>query len=79
MIIELTDSELSSLMWEGGEGFCTTCGSQQSGVEPDAEGYKCENCEELSVSGVEQLLLLCQIRIVADNRFLEDEEPRVTK
>jgi hypothetical protein len=44
---------------ESGEslGFCTACGSDQYGVEPDANGYKCESCGEMAVSGAEQLLL----------------------
>lgn len=38
-------------------GFCISCGSEQSGVEPDAEGYRCESCGQFSVKGAENLLL----------------------
>jgi hypothetical protein len=38
-------------------GFCTSCGSEQGGVEPDANGYRCESCGQMSVSGAEQLLM----------------------
>lgn len=38
-------------------GFCTSCGSEQYGVEPDANGYKCESCGQMSVSGAENLAL----------------------
>lgn len=38
-------------------GFCTSCGSDQSGVEPEANGYKCESCGQMTVSGAENLLL----------------------
>ncbi len=32
-------------------GFCTDCGAEADGVEPDAEGYECESC------GAEDLLI----------------------
>ena len=38
-------------------GFCIECGYEQDGCEPDAEGYKCENCGKHTVSGAEQCLL----------------------
>jgi hypothetical protein len=39
-------------------GFCLACGAENYGVEPDAEGYECEECGESEVYGAEQLLLL---------------------
>lgn len=43
---------------ESGEyiGFCTSCGHDQLGVEPDANGYQCQSCGQMAVSGAEQLL-----------------------
>lgn len=43
---------------ESGEsvGFCTSCGNEQYGVEPDANGYKCESCGHMAVTGAEELL-----------------------
>jgi hypothetical protein len=38
-------------------GFCTSCGSEQNGVEPDASGYQCSACGQMAVTGAEQLLL----------------------
>lgn len=38
-------------------GFCTACGAEQCGVEPDANGYTCESCGQPEVSGAENLLL----------------------
>ena len=38
-------------------GFCTECGAEQDGVEPDANGYKCEGCGQMAVTGAENLLL----------------------
>lgn len=38
-------------------GVCLRCGSEQTGVEPDATGYQCEACGEFAVDGVEQILI----------------------
>lgn len=38
-------------------GFCTSCGAEASGCEPDAEGYYCEECGEHAVTGAETLLV----------------------
>jgi hypothetical protein len=38
-------------------GFCVSCGAEAYGVEPDAQDYFCEMCEESSVFGAEELLL----------------------
>ena len=48
---------------EGGQediGICEYCGNQQSGVEPDAEEYECENesCGRAMVTGAEQVILI---------------------
>jgi hypothetical protein len=39
------------------DGFCWHCGNIQSGVEPDARNYQCENCLEWQVYGAEETLL----------------------
>ena len=44
------------------EGFCIGCGSEASGIEPDAEGYECDTCGKCLVFGAEQLLILGMIR-----------------
>jgi hypothetical protein len=38
-------------------GFCTSCGAEAYGVEPDARGYKCEECNVRAVYGAEELIL----------------------
>jgi predicted RNA-binding Zn-ribbon protein involved in translation (DUF1610 family) len=38
-------------------GFCTACGAERGGCEPDAREYPCENCGEDKVYGAEELLL----------------------
>lgn len=39
-------------------GMCIACGSETSGVEPDARKYTCETCGEACVYGLEELLLM---------------------
>lgn len=39
------------------EGICLECGNLQSGVEPDASGYKCEACGQSRVMGLENAFL----------------------
>lgn len=38
-------------------GFCTTCGADAEGVEPDARNYTCDVCGEDAVYGAEELLI----------------------
>jgi hypothetical protein len=38
-------------------GFCLVCGAEHYGVEPDAVGYTCEECESRSVAGAEEILI----------------------
>jgi hypothetical protein len=37
-------------------GFCLACGADACCVEPDAEGYECEECDEHRVMGAENCL-----------------------
>lgn len=39
-------------------GFCTSCGAEQHGCEPDARNYTCESCGEKEVFGAEELLIM---------------------
>lgn len=39
-------------------GFCLSCGEENDGCEPDARKYKCAVCEERTVYGAEQILLM---------------------
>lgn len=39
-------------------GFCTKCGAEADGCEPDARGYKCEACGARSVFGAEELVIM---------------------
>lgn len=38
-------------------GFCTACGAEADGCEPDARNYKCENCGKSTVFGAEEIIL----------------------
>jgi len=37
---------------------CVECGAEHYGVEPDARGYECEECEQRGVYGAEELLFM---------------------
>ena len=39
-------------------GFCTECGCEHYGVEPDAREYECEECGADKVYGAEELLIM---------------------
>lgn len=39
-------------------GFCTACGHEQDGCEPDARNYECENCGEKKIFGAQELLIM---------------------
>ena len=39
-------------------GFCTKCGAEAFGVEPDARKYVCAICGSRAVYGAEELLIM---------------------
>lgn len=39
-------------------GFCTKCGEDADGCEPDARGYECGACGEMAVYGAQELLFM---------------------
>jgi hypothetical protein len=44
------------------EGFCinTDCGASSLGVEPDAKERRCDVCQEFTLYGVEQVLIMME-------------------
>lgn len=46
------------------QGMCIACGEPAYGVEPDAEKYDCESCEEPMVYGMQELLIMGRIKFV---------------
>lgn len=44
-------------------GVCLECEEFQESVEPDACNYKCENCGEKKVFGLEEALIMGEIDI----------------
>jgi len=53
-----TAMEILTERFEDGMGICVKCGYEQYGVEPDAEKYKCDDCDKRAVYGAEQVILL---------------------
>lgn len=51
-------------------GFCTVCGEQQGGCEPDARKCKCESCGARAVFGAEECLIA---------GLYDDESPAVNQ
>jgi len=52
------DLEQITTAMEDQSGFCTACGAERSGCEPDARKYECEDCGEKKVYGAEELLVM---------------------
>ena len=59
---DVDESEYMELNEENG-GACIRCGAEAYGVEPDARKYECENCGELGVYGLEELLIMGYVNI----------------
>jgi predicted RNA-binding Zn-ribbon protein involved in translation (DUF1610 family) len=51
------DRIMAAVQEDSNIGFCTACGEEVSGVEPDARKYKCESCGKKAVYGAEELLM----------------------
>ena len=39
-------------------GFCRSCGAQHDEIEPDVDDSECEECGELQVTGVEEIIIM---------------------
>jgi len=51
---------------ESFDGICAKCGEwTDGGVEPDAEGYKCEACGAMAVMGAEHGILMGMFLMVS--------------
>lgn len=61
VIEEAVQRRLTSL---DNPGFCTDCGHEHEGVEPDAANYECEACGEPMVFGAEELLMRIAARAI---------------
>jgi hypothetical protein len=47
---------------ESNQGWCTSCEEFTNDcAEPDAEGYKCDVCDQMTVMGAEQALISGEI------------------
>lgn len=55
-----TDRIMQAIEDDDHIGFCTFCGEEHAGIEPDARKYKCTNCESKNVYGAEELLIMTE-------------------
>ena len=44
------------MLGDGNAGFCTACGEERDGCEPDARRYPCEACGANKVYGASELI-----------------------
>jgi len=56
MIIEM-DRVIQAVEADDHIGFCTQCGEEANGCEPDAQRYECECCGARAVYGAEHLMM----------------------
>ncbi len=54
----LLEAAEEQMLGDGNSGFCTACGEERDGCEPDARNYPCESCGERKVYGASELLLM---------------------
>ena len=55
------DRVMAAVERDENEGFCTSCGEETHGAEPDATDIECEACGAARVHGAEELLLMLGI------------------
>ena len=53
-----TERVIEAVEADDNMGFCTACGEEAYGVEPDARKYECESCGAKAVYGAEELLIM---------------------
>jgi hypothetical protein len=63
MKIELTVQEYLEAD-EGYLGYCRACHAERDMCEPDARGYKCDECGAMDVYGASELLQMGEIEIM---------------
>ena len=62
-----TEAEMRHALYhEANIGWCLACGTETDGVEPDSRRYKCENCGEMLVYGLEELVMMNLVHITEE-------------
>jgi hypothetical protein len=57
-MITLTTAQVRNLVFgEERIGYCTSCGGEIEGVEPDCTNRKCPFCSQNAVCGIDSLIL----------------------
>jgi len=55
-------------------GICMHCGAEKGRCEPDARYYPCDECENKSVFGIEELVIMDELQIIENRTVLELNE-----
>ena len=53
-----TERIIEAVQADDSLGFCLACGADACGVEPDARGYECEECQAPKVYGAEEVMMM---------------------
>ena len=64
----MTEQEFVDLKENNG-GVCLACTERADGCEPDARNYRCDFCDKKQVFGVEELLIMGEIDIIAESKL----------
>ena len=56
--VKLLDLAMAACEEADNLGYCTECGEEHSGIEPDACEYVCESCGADAVCGAEEIVLM---------------------
>ena len=54
-VLEATERQMITL---DNPGFCLACGEEAMECEPDARGYLCESCDNHTVYGASEVMMM---------------------
>jgi len=62
MKLDFEIDELKDLIYEGGHGYCLSCGMEDDRyIDPDTRNAQCIHCTEDQVFGLEELVVMGEV------------------
>jgi hypothetical protein len=55
---EILEQAMAAMATDQYIGFCLSCGTEHDGIEPDARRYHCDACDNDSVYGAEEIVIM---------------------